>query len=211
MINKNKKFRFNIIDVLLILLVLAVVGVMYYFTVARNSVASNSEATIDYVVELKTVRREHIDNINICDTVVETVRDQQIGEVVDVEIVPAYTSVTDTVTGDMRNEIYPPINSTDINLDADTDETTNDETTNDEAIIDEITDGEPEELESLPEQEEELLYDYYNVKVTIRGKVKKGDKGYSINGFDVIVGQLVYFRVPHFVSSGYCISINEIN
>lgn len=191
----NKKYRFNIIDVLLVLIIVAIVGIMYYFTVARNDVVTNSEVTVDYTIELKTVRSEHVNKIKIGDNAVETVRDQQIGEVVDIQIVPAYNLVTNMLTGEMHKETYPAIN----------------------API--VSDGDDNEL-SLTEQTEEnvsenvepteLLYDYYNVKVTIRNKVKKSEAGYKINGFDVIVGEQVYFRVPEFVGSGYCINIVEV-
>lgn len=177
--NKNKH-RFNIVDVFLILALIAIVGVMYYFTVARNSVTSNSVVTVDYTIELKTVRADHIDKISVGDKVVETVRDQQIGEVHSVAIVPSYNMVTNGETGEMFISTYPAINE---------------KLSEEDATV----------------SDEELLYDYYNVKVTIRDKVKKSEKGYNVNGFDIIVGEMVYFRVPSYVGSGYCVRVNEVN
>lgn len=187
--NKNKRFRFNFFDVMIILLVLAVVGVMYYYTTARNSVLSNTETTIEYVVELKTVKAEHINNIIKGDKVVETVRDQQIGEVVKIDVVPSYSIETNMITGESYISTYPDISK---NIDVEN-----------EDIFEEGF---------LPSESEEINpeYDYYNVRVTVRSNVKKSDNGYKINGFDVIVGELVHFRVPKYVTSGYCISINEI-
>ena len=181
--NSKTKHRFNIIDVFIIILLIAIVAVMYYFTIARNSVNANSEVTVDYIIELKTVRADHIDKILVGDKVVETVRDQQIGEVISVEVVPAYNTVTNNDTGETFISVYPALNAY-----------SSDENSEDVTVID-----------------EELVYDYYNVKVTIRNDVKKSDKGYNVNGFDVIVGEQVYFRVPNYVSSGYCIRVEEVN
>lgn len=187
--NKVKKYRFNIIDIMLIVVIVAVVAVMYYFTVARNSVMANSEITVDYTVELKTVRAEHVNKIKIGDKVVETVRDQQIGEVIDIKVSPSYSMVTNTETGETYKSYYPAINlpeednaESDLNVEA--------QENNDSNV--------------------EPLYDYYNVQVTVRSKVKKSESGYSINGFNVIVGEQVHFRVPEFVNSGYCVRIAEV-
>ena len=193
MSNRIKKYRFNIIDILIIAVIIAVVVVMYYFTVARNSVVSNSEITVDYTIELKTVRAEHLGKIKTGDNVVETVRDQQIGEVIDVKISPSHSIVTNTLTGETYKSFYPAVNLPDED---------NDET-NEETEVTENADAE----ESVIEPE----YDYYNVQVTIRGSVKKSELGYNINGFSVIVGEQVHFRVPEFVSSGYCVNITEVN
>ena len=105
----NKKYRFNIIDVFIILTVVAIGAVLYFYMSARNLVASNQDVEVEYIVEFKTVHRDYVDNINIGDTVVETVREQQIGKVVDVEVSPAYNIATNTQTGEMFIEYYPPI------------------------------------------------------------------------------------------------------
>ena len=166
---------------------------MYYYTTARNSVLSNTDVTVEYVIELKTVRSEHIDKIVKGDTVVETVRDQQIGEVVNIEITPAYNIATNLNTGEMYISTYPDVNSI---------------VTPDNNLQQE---QEVEENDIIAEEEKpDPKYDYYNVKVTIRDNVKKSNNGYSVNGFDIIVGELVHFRVPKYVNSGYCISIKEI-
>lgn len=175
--NKQKKYKFNVIDVLIILVIIAIGVVMYYYTTARNTVISNSEVEVEYVVELKTVHRDYIDKIVKDNSVVETVRDQQIGKVVDVVVSPSYNSATNNETGEMFISYYPPINAS------------------------EVAEGDEAELE----------YEYYNVKVKIRGTFKKSETGYNINGFDLVVGEVVHFRVPRFVSEGYCISINEIS
>ena len=113
MTNTQKKHKFNIIDVLIILVVLAIAVVMYYYVSARNTVASALEVDVQYTVELKQIHRDYIDKIKIGDNVVETVRDQQIGKVVDVDLTPAGSVVIDGHTGESYVSYYPPINDAD--------------------------------------------------------------------------------------------------
>lgn len=184
MSTKQRKYRFNVIDVLIILVVIAIGVVMYYYTTARNTVMTNSEVDIEYTIELKTVHKDYVDKILEGNNVVETVRDQQIGKVTAVEKTRAYNIATNTETGEMRIAYYPSI-------DYETGE-----------VIDSDS--------SFAEITDELKPEYYNVKVTIVGEFKKGTSGYNINGFDLTVGQNVYFRVPGFVGEGFCIDIKEL-
>lgn len=168
----KSKYKFNIIDVLIIIAVVAVFAVMYYYMSARNTLASSLEVDIEYVVELKLVDDDYVENIKLNDKVIETVRDQQIGEVVGIEVVPAYNIATNTETGEMKIETYPPL---------------------------------PKENDT-----DEEKYPYYNVKVKIRDTFKRSEKGYKKNAFNLVTGQLVYFRVPGFIGEGFCIGIEEI-
>ncbi len=185
MTKNEKKYRFNIIDVLIILVVIAIGVVMYYYMSARNTVASNSEVELEYVVELKTVHKDYLDNIKIGDKAVETVREQQIGEIVDIAISPAYNIATNTETGEMYIAYYPPLDE------------------NGDTIV---LDGE-ENNQPIEGRE----YEYYNVRVTVRDTFKRSESGYKINAFELVVGQVVYFRVPEFIGEGYCLSIKEID
>ncbi len=167
----TKKYKFNIIDVLIILTIIAIGVVMYYYMSARNTIATNLEVDLEYTVELKTVHIDYLDKINLGDNAVETVRDQQIGEVVDIEISPSYVTAINAITGETYKQEYPAV-----------------------------------QLE--PDAEPQC--EYYNVKVTIRDTFKRSDSGYKINAFELVIGEMVHFRVPHFVGEGYCISINEL-
>ena len=169
--NSKKKFRFNIIDILIILVVIAIIGVLYYYMSARNTLSSSLEVDVEYVVELKVVDADYVDNIKIGDKVVETVRDQQIGEIVGLEVVPAYNVATNTETGEMYISYYPQVN----------------------------------------EEGEEEKYEFYNIKVTVRDTFKRSEKGYKKNAFNLVTGQLVYFRVPGYIGEGFCIRTREID
>ena len=114
--NKNKKYRFNIIDLLILLTVVAIGVVMYLYVSAsaRNLVVLEQDVEIEYVIELKTVHRDYVDNIKVGDTVVEPVREQQIGKIVGVEFSPAYNIATNTQTGEMFIQQYPIVNEAEV-------------------------------------------------------------------------------------------------
>ena len=46
--------------------------------------------------------------------------------------------------------------------------------------------------------------------VKIRANATKTDYGYSVNGFDVVIGEDVSFRVPDFTGTGKCTSVTEL-
>ncbi len=190
---QKSKYRFNIIDVLLILVLIAVIGVIYYFVAGRDDKASQGEKIINYTIELKTVDKDYLDSIQIGDKVIETVRNRTIGKVVDVEYGPSWAVTTNTETGEMIKSYYPAINL---------------------PLQEEPGDEEQGEQGALLEEEEiseiEPVYDYYNVLVTVESDADYTGSSYSIGGFEVVVGEMIYFRLPHFANSGYCISLEEI-
>ena len=46
--------------------------------------------------------------------------------------------------------------------------------------------------------------------IKIRVTATKTEYGYSVNGFDVVIGEDVSFRVPDFTGTGKCTSVTEI-
>ncbi|MCL2773167.1 MAG: DUF4330 family protein [Oscillospiraceae bacterium] len=52
--------------------------------------------------------------------------------------------------------------------------------------------------------------DYSKVTITVKAQSTKGPGGYSVNGKIIMVGEMVDFRTPYFVSYGNCISVQEI-
>ena len=63
---KKKKARFNVIDLLLILIVLAIIATMIYLFVPGNifeKLSSEREQEIQYTVEILGVDQEFINNI----------------------------------------------------------------------------------------------------------------------------------------------------
>lgn len=47
------------------------------------------------------------------------------------------------------------------------------------------------------------------VVVTIRAEAIKTKTGYIVNGYDVVIGESMTFRVPDFTGTGVCVSISE--
>ena len=46
--------------------------------------------------------------------------------------------------------------------------------------------------------------------IKIRATATKTDYGYSVNGFDVVIGEDISFRVPDFTGTGKCTSVTEL-
>mgnify|MGYP003293873812 CR=1 FL=1 len=201
---QKSKYRINLIDVLIVLLILAVLGGIYYFVSGENGAilkGSNKDIhNVKYVIELKTVDKDYVDNIAVGDTVTETIRSGNVGKIVGVEVSPAWTVTTNTETGEMLKSYYPPINvSNEDELETEPDDSLSDE---DEIVIEKtVTD----------DAAQELLYDYYNVRITVESEMEYTGSSYSIDGYDIIVGNLVYFRLPHYVGAGYCISLDVLD
>ena len=94
---KPRAFRFNFIDALLLLIILAAVGVLaYIFISADVDIVSSGSGTVGivYEVEVRQAREEFKGLINIGDKVVDSVTLYDIGEVVNVTYADAqYTGV----------------------------------------------------------------------------------------------------------------------
>lgn len=197
---QKSKYRFNIIDVLLIVLILGVLGGIYYFVSGDGGAflkgAIKDTHDVRYVIELKTVDKDYVDNILIGDNVTETIRSGNIGRIVDVEVSPAWAITTNLETGEMLKSYYPPINAP----------------TDDESENVDNTDSDTESIEKTvtDDGDDELIYDYYNVRITVESEMQYTGTSYAIDGYDVVVGNLIYFRIPHYVGSGYCISLEVV-
>ncbi len=195
------KYRFNIVDVLLILVVIAIVFVVYYFVAGRNGGGSQNENTIHYTIELKTVDKDYLDNITVGDKVIETVRNRTVGKVVDVEIGPSWTHTTNMETGEITKRYYPPVNLQD-----------NDEALDEAPLDEELVTPSDEDNENVENEQDtpDPIYDYYNVRLTVEADADYTGAAYSIGGYDIVVGQMVYFRIPKFSSAGYCVALEVI-
>lgn len=204
---QKSKYRFNLIDALLIVLIIAVLGAIYYFVSGENGIfskKSNNEHKMQYVIELKTVDKDYIDNLenSINKEVVETIRNGVIGKLVGIEVEPSWTITTDIETGEMKKSYYPAINIPEIT------EETDDTGLSEDGAPDEDTIGETVTEEAL--DTEELIYDYYNVRLIVEADMQYTGSSYTAGGYGIVVGYPIYFRLPYFVGSGYCIYLEEI-
>ena len=181
MIKQKSKFRFNFIDVLLIVLIVLIIGIAYYFLSGKNNAINKSKSldlndgsVVQYVVELNEIDKDFIKYINVGDVVFDTYTETNIGEIVNVTVAPAWKTTTNLETGETKKTEYPVLNP-----DA--------------------------------ESEADFMYDYYNVRVTIQADMEYTGSSYAVNDYSVVVGSLIDFQLNDFAGQGYCISFDVIN
>ncbi len=106
--NTKQKRRFNVVDALIILLILAVIAAAAVFVLSKGVGGRKSNTfEIEYVVELRTVRDEFADNIKVGDRLVDSAAKYQLGEVIAVSTSPATFTGTDLVNGALVYCNYP--------------------------------------------------------------------------------------------------------
>lgn len=209
---QKQVYRFNIIDAILIVLIIAVAAAILYFVTGDNGIfaksKNDSKTTVHYVVELKTVDKDYLKNIVVGDEVTETIRSGNVGKIIDIDVEPSWTVTTNTETGEMKKSYYPPINvpqtpETDCTVEVEDSEAADASEENDlEPIGETVTD----ENLNFPE----LEYDYYNVRLTIEAEMDYTGTSYTVGGYGIVVGYPIYFRTPTYVGSGYCIAFDVI-
>lgn len=84
----KKKFRFNIVDVLIILAVVAVITLAVVLFGRFGAASENNTVKIEYVVQIPQVRSEISDKIKVGDTLIDSATKYNIGVVKSVEKVP---------------------------------------------------------------------------------------------------------------------------
>ena len=203
---QKSTYRFNFVDVLVILLLIGVVGGVYYFISGKNSTNSGfgsaDKKKVEYVIEVKTLDKEYVDNISVGDKMYETVKHGFIGTVKSVEISPAWTITTNDVTGETGIAYYPVINPREEDLVPEESEST-------EAVEDtEAVEGDGEAV--VPDDDYVPMYDYYNAKITVEAELDFAGNIYSVGSYEIGIGRLINFRVPHYVGSAYCVSLKTV-
>ena len=92
--SKRKKFKFNFIDFLIILLVLAIVAaVIYIFAPFSWIQQKNGSIDLQYTIEIQGVDEAFIENINEHDVVVDSVSKNVIGKVIAVDYNTQYSEL----------------------------------------------------------------------------------------------------------------------
>ncbi len=108
MATKAKKRRFNVVDALIIVLVLAVIAVAVWLVVWRKNVQNAEESfDIEYIVELRTIRDEFTDNFKVGDKLIDSASKLQLGEIIATNITPATFTGTNYETGSLAYYDYP--------------------------------------------------------------------------------------------------------
>ncbi len=103
----KQKHRFNAVDALIILLILAVIaaGIFVFSKKVRSQKAGSFD--IEYVIELRTVRDELADNITVGTKIIDSAKKYQLGEVIAVNVTPAKFTGTDLINGELVYYDYP--------------------------------------------------------------------------------------------------------
>ena len=204
---QRSTYRFNLIDVFVILLIIGVIGGVYYFVSGKNSTkigfGSADKKKVEYVIEIKTLDKDFVDKINVGDKVYETVKHGFIGNVKNVEISPAWAVTTNDITGESFIAEYPIINLPE--------KPSIPEDPADSAVGDAaegVTEKETPE-ETLPEGFVPQ-YDYYNARITVEAELEYDGSMYCVGSYEIGIGRLIEFRVPHYVGSAYCIALNAV-
>lgn len=108
---KRKSFRFNFIDVILLLIILGAAAILVYIFKSSGSdttgiVDSNTKEII-YIIEAREVPDVFKGNVNIGDSVVDAVGLRPIGEVVDVTYSEAPFVYEADGSGTVMYSVYP--------------------------------------------------------------------------------------------------------
>ncbi len=160
----TKKRKFNLVDVIITVIILAAIALLAYIFIFNRSAGNSSDTVkIQYTLEVRDERDELVDNAaaNIGKSLIEGTAKYNLGTVVDFYSTPAVYSAFNHETGESVNTLYPEHSNVCFVVDADA------------------------------------------VK-------NPGTERYSISGFEVSVGTLVYVRLPEYAGTAYCISVKEV-
>ena len=106
---QKKAHKFNIIDFILIVIIIAAVLLLGYIMVGNNLFAGSENTTILYTVEIQLIRNEFITQAPLMKgaQIIDSVRSYDLGEIQEVKITDAYSNTTDLETGVVTRKAYP--------------------------------------------------------------------------------------------------------
>ena len=95
----QKRARFNLIDTLIVLLILAIAAAVAYIFFFNGLDDTQNVHTIQYTVVVRAVPNEYVNNVKRGDHVVDSAQHYQLGTVVDYRYEPAKKETNDVVNG----------------------------------------------------------------------------------------------------------------
>ena len=101
--SENKK-RFNLIDLLIIVVIIGVVFVAWQYLSAGNKVA---EGTVTYKINILKTEQNVADEIQVGDKIFDSVKNFEIGEVKEIVVTDATESVYDEVNNVFKTVTVP--------------------------------------------------------------------------------------------------------
>lgn len=109
-INPKKTYKFNIIDFILIVIIIAAVSVLIYIMLGNNIFGGSETTTILYTVEIPQIRNVFLSSAHLITKgtkMIDSVRGYDIGEIQKCTITDAVQTTTDLETGVVKRAAYP--------------------------------------------------------------------------------------------------------
>ncbi len=106
---EKTRLRLNFIDIIVLVIILAAAALLAYIFLSSDVdlFEGSRKVTVEFKVEIRNVREEFRDFINISDHATDTVTQYSLGEVVDVEYMPARYTGVNRATGELVFSDYP--------------------------------------------------------------------------------------------------------
>ncbi len=105
--SSGKHFRFNFIDAILLIIIIAAIALMFYIFSSDNSFGTVDTVTLEYRVLITGIRDEFKDHVQIGDKVIDSVGLFEIGEVYDVKYSSYMFPLEDNSGGNVVLTEYP--------------------------------------------------------------------------------------------------------
>ena len=118
---QKKAYRFNIIDLILIVLIVGAVSALAYIMLGTNILTGGEDKTIIYTIEIPLINNDFITALNKIKPgakIIDSVRSYDIGEVREVKIADAYSNNTDMEVGVVYSKPYPDFSNVKITVKA---------------------------------------------------------------------------------------------
>ena len=106
---EKRAWRFTALDLILVIVVLAVIGAAIYFfgPFGNNPDDASEKVELLYTIEIKGVEEEYIDNVQVGDTMIESVNKTVIGTITAIETMPYTDHVLNEEAGVIEEKQYP--------------------------------------------------------------------------------------------------------
>lgn len=106
-VKNSKKHRFNAVDAAIIAVIIAVIGAAAFLFTAGGVSSVSSTVSIEYVVELRTVKNEFTNNFAVGEKLVDSVAKYQLGEVIHYSVSETVYNGNDMQNGKVVSSFYP--------------------------------------------------------------------------------------------------------
>ncbi len=104
----TKRQFFNLFNILTVLVIIAgLAAALYFFVLREEPETTVVQSDIEYIIEIKDVRDEFTDKIEVGDTVTDSVGQIQIGTVKEIEYIRSHTYELDNDTGTLVASEHP--------------------------------------------------------------------------------------------------------